>query len=301
MRRYLPSLTAMKTFEAAARHKSFTGAAEELGVTQGAVSRQVRLLEDRLGLRLFRRGKRHLELTKEGLRYMPPLTRALNMMEAATIDVLASRAGTRILKISMLPTFAMQWLVPRLTSFRQENPRILVSLYTSNRLVDLVAENFDLAIRYGDGKWENLMSEPLLDEDVVVVCAPELLEGRTSLRDPKEILNYMILHTVTRRAAWPEWMSHAGGPIDDVPNGIEFEDFFMTIQGALAGLGIAVLPQLLVQDHLNDGSLIKAYPVAAPSKASYHVVGHPARWEDPAVTAFRSWIQDQANGCARST
>lgn len=295
MRRHLPSLKALRTFEAAARHSNLTRAAEELGVTQGAVSRQVRLLEDRLDVHLFTRVGKRVELTAEGRRYLGPLTRALNMIEAATIDVLATRGGSRVLKISTLPTFGMQWLVPRLASFRKQQPNILASMYTSNRPVDLVAENFDLAIRYGDGRWADVISELLLAEDIIPVCSPKLLKNKKPFSDPVKIFKHVLLHTVTRPAAWAEWCDCAGVELNVLPYGVEFEDFFMTVQGALAGLGIAILPRLLILDHLNCGSLVAAYPLAAPSKASYYLVGHPARWDDPAVTVFRQWIRNEAS------
>src|SRR3954471_7049645 len=193
MGRRLPPLNAIRAFEAAARHLSFTRAAEELNVTQAAISHQLKGLEDVLGLPLFRRMNRSLMLTEAGQSYLPPLRDALDQIADATAKLKASDSGGT-LDISTLASFAAKWLVPRLPRFQERHPQIDVRLSTSSHMVDFTQQEVDVAIRFGRGGWPGVRAERLLTEDVFPVCAPCLLAGGKSLKTPEDLANFPLLH-----------------------------------------------------------------------------------------------------------
>lgn len=289
-RRMLPSLTALRAFEAVARHMSFTEAANELNVTQSAASRQVRALEDGLGISLFVRSKRGLALTDEGRVYAAELKEALDRMELATLQAVTSDRGG-VLNIGVLPTFGTRWLIPRLPSFYKAYPKITLNLVSSDGPLDLSGSGFDVALRFGTGDWPGTTAYRLpLAEEMIVVCSPTLLEGEHPLTEPDALRHHTILRHSTRPAAWSQWLYAAGVEGISANNGPSLEHFFMVIQAAVAGLGVALLPRFLIQEELNAGTLISPFNISTTCEGSYYLLCQPNRENLPKVKNFRNWV-----------
>lgn len=292
----LPSLNALRAFAIAGRHLSFTRAAEELHVTQGAVSRLVKQLEADLGVGLFRRGPRGLELTEAGTAYLPPLSEAFERMQAATRLIMRSgkRPANR-LAITMLPTFAMRWFMPRLADFHQLNPEIAVDVTSADRPVDFAAEPVDVGIQYGSGPWpDDLHAEFLFAETVTLVASPALLK-RKALLKPEDVKRHTLLTHSTRPDAWGEWFAAAGltGAASPLSYrlGPAFEHFFMSIEAAVNGLGLALVPDFFVVQELRDGRLVE--PLAKlrlQRPGGYYLLCLKGREREPAIRAFRNWL-----------
>ncbi|HEU4950578.1 MAG TPA: transcriptional regulator GcvA [Holophagaceae bacterium] len=295
MARTLPSLQALEAFEAAARHQSFTRAAAELHVTQGAVSRQVQGLEAQLGLALFHRIRQRIRLTPAGEAYLAKVRPALDRLEAATLELKASGGAGGVLNLAVLPTFATKWLIPRIPAFTAAHPEILVTFTTRIQAFDFDEEpELDAAIHYGEGVWPGARLEPLMDERVVAVCAPALA---AALHAPGDLAGQTLLQLLNRPQGWEEWLAAAGAPEVDGRRGPRFESHLMVIQAALAGLGLAVLPDFLVADELAAGRLVEPFPgLAAKSRRSYWLAT-PERAQDlPALAAFRAWLLKEIEG-----
>lgn len=297
MARRLPPLNALRAFEAAARHLSFTRAAEELFVTQAAVSHQIKALEEMLGVRLFRRYNRRLELTQAGRGYLPPLSDAFDMMAVATSRLRpAGESGQ--LKVSTLQSFATKWLIPRLTRFRETHPDIDPMISTSQRLVDIESEDFDLAIRDGQGVYPRLHVVPLMNDRAFPVCSPRLLEGPHALREPADLGRHVLLHDllVSREEEgpnWRNWLKHAQVADVDAGKGPAYNDTAMALQAAMAGQGVALARQSLVVDDLAAGLLICPFGPEIPTRNSWYFVCAPSSIEQPKVRAFLQWLQDE--------
>jgi len=287
----LPSLNALRAFVAAGRHLSFTRAAEELHVTQGAVSRLVKQLEEDLGVGLFSRGPRGLELTEAGAAYLPPLAEAFERMQAAT--KLIARNGKRPanrLAITMLPTFAMRWFMPRLADFHQLNPEIAVDVTSADRPVDFASEPVDVGIQYGSGQWPaDLHAEFLFAETVILVASPVLLKSKP-LHKPDDVKRHTLLTHSTRPEAWTEWFAAAGLKAS-TPRGPAFEHFFMSIEAAVNGLGLALVPDFFVTQELREGRLVEPLPqLRVQRPGGYYLLCLKGRDREPAIRAFRNWL-----------
>lgn len=289
-RRLLPSLTALRTFEAVARVMSFTEAAAELNVTQSAASRQVRALEQFLDLPLFVRGKRALELTEEGRAYAGTVRDALDGIELATLQVMANERGGGVLTIGTLPTFATRWLIPRLPSFSDVHPRITVNIISGDGPLVLGSQGEDVALRFGSGEWpENDVYRLGLVEEMVVVCSPERAAGPPPIETPQSLRGHVLLRHSTRAGAWPHWLGAAG--ISDIdPRGPSFEHFFMIIQAAVAGLGVALLPRFLIEDELRSRALVTPLSLSTIYDGGYYLICPRGRSELPKIRAFRDWL-----------
>lgn len=305
MTRRLPSLNALRAFEAAARHLSFTRAADELAVTQGAVSRQVKALETHLGLDLFHRLTRALELTDAGREYQSAMTDAFDRVEQAT-SRLMRRLDRQILTVSVLPTFAMRWLIPRLSGFIESNPGVEVRLITSILPIDFSREDIDVAIRVGTPSggegmgarielrmtedWTNVCADRLIGDVLIPVCSPALQCGRPPLRKPADLRRHTLLHTTTRPHAWTDWLTAAG------MSGIERQDepafghFFMTLQAASEGRGVAMVPEVLVAGDVAAGSLVKPFDIKAKSAGAYYFLCRKPQYDLPKIAVFREWL-----------
>jgi len=288
----LPSLNALRAFAVAGRHLSFTKAAEELHVTQGAVSRLVQQLETDLGVTLFRRSPRGLALTEAGAAYLPALSDAFERMIAATKLVARSGRPANHLAITMLPTFAMRWFMPRLADFQRLNPDITVDVTSADRPVDFAHEPVDVGIQYGGGQWpDELTAEFLFPETVVLVGSPALLKGKP-IKKPDDVRRHTLLTHSTRPEAWAEWFAAAGLKSTTSPRGSPaFEHFFMSIEAAMNGLGLALVPDFYVTAELRDGRLIEPLPghrVRRPG--GYYLLHLKTRDRDPAIRAFRTWL-----------
>ena len=289
--RRLPPLSALRAFEAAARHLNFTLAAAELYVTQAAISHQVRQLEQWLGLRLFERRGHALTITAPGRSYLAEITVALDRIASATARVQQGIEGP--LRITVLPSFAACWLVPRLDAFRAQHPEIELRLTTSTQLWDGIDDRFDVGIRSGLGRWRGLSAELIARESLSPVCAPSLAAGPPPLREPADLRHARLLHDVPRDA-WRTWCERAGLTDIDVDSGLAFDDAGLVLQAALQGQGVALGRLTLAERDLREGRLVKPFDIAVSNDYSYWLVYPRRNAERADVAAFRTWLLAQA-------
>ena len=293
----LPSLNGLRAFEAAARHLSFSKAAEELHVTQTAISHQIRRLEEQLGLRLFLRQTRALALTPEGAAYLPEISTAFADLRTATDRLLRPRRQ-RLLMVSATPTLAAKWLVPRLAAFQALHKGIEVRISTTMRLVDFARDGVDVAIRYGRGTWPGLHADWLMAADIIPVCSPALLRGDTPLRQPDDLARHTLLHLDYQRDQWEIWLTAAGmAPKlrqSLTQGGLTFDQTFMAVQAAMDGLGIALAQRPVVAADIAAGRLVAPFELILPSDAGFYVVCPAPTAETPDIATFRSWIATEA-------
>jgi LysR family glycine cleavage system transcriptional activator len=287
----LPSLSGLRAFEATARHLSVTLAAGELSVTPGAVSLQIRDLEQSLGVRLFDRLPRQLRLTEDGEGYFKAMRSAFRLMREATDELLA-RARPATLSISCTPTFAAQWLVPRLPHFEERMPGVDIRISASNRLVDFVRDGVDIAIRHGFGRYQGLVSERLLDDDLVPVIAPALREARP-LDTPDDLINHVLIHDVHRQD-WRLWLEAMGVTEIDAMRGPVFNDSNGAIEAVKAGDGVGLVRLSLVAREIQERRLVAPFSRGVSTGLAYYIVYPPGALDRPAVTALRQWLTDEA-------
>jgi LysR family transcriptional regulator, glycine cleavage system transcriptional activator len=290
MRHRLPPLNALPSFEAAARHLSFSRAAEELRVTHGAVSRAVRNLEDYLGAQLMVRATRSVRLTPIGASFAAEVRDVLEHLAAATSAAAGQTTG--IVSISTIDSFAARWLMPRLSRFRRIHGGIDVRVATSERLADFVSDGIDIAIRCGGGIYPDLSSELLMKEDHFPVCSPKLLKGRYPLRTPADLARHTLLHDVFT-VDWAMWLLSAG--IDNVNphQGPTFLSSDHAIQAAIRGEGVVLGRSALVTDDLAAGRLVRPFELSLPAGFAYYVVYPPRALQRPNVKAFRDWLRTE--------
>ncbi|RUV70677.1 MAG: transcriptional regulator GcvA [Mesorhizobium sp.] len=288
MPRRLPPLTTLPAFDAAARHLSFTKAAAELNLTHGAISRAVRNLEERLGIRLFERGTRSVRLTPAGAAYAAEIGAALDRIGAATIVATAPRSAG-VLTVSTSDGFAGRWLVPRLYRFHRENRDVDVRLSTSGVLADFIRDGIDIAIRYGAGGYEGVVSELLAEEEVSPVCSPELLKGEHPLRSPSDLKYHTLIHD-NFRIDWATWLQHAG--VDGInPNsGVSFDSATYAVEAAVHSEGVLLGRSALVSADLAAGRLVRPFGLALKSRSKYYVVYPDGALRQRKVKAFRDWL-----------
>lgn len=289
----------LQAFEAAARHLSFSRAADELGLTQAAISLRIRTLEDHLGFPLFDRGAAGLRLTDGAAEYLDVTRTALAMLADAADRV--RRCGHRptVLRLSVLPSLARRWLVPRLGRLAAALPGVELELWVSDDLADLAGGEVDAALRFGRGAYGRLAGLQLMDDAFVAVCRPDLAEdGR--LTDPSALAATRLLHDdlgrlhPEGRCLWTEWLRAEGMAPDASPPGIRFGDAGMMVEAALAGAGIALARRSLVADDLAAGRLVQPFPRLLPSAHATHFMCRRDRRADPAVARLRSWLIQQA-------
>lgn len=294
-RRQLPPLNSLRAFEAAARHLSFTKAADELFVTQAAVSHQVKSLEDWLGRKLFQRKNRAVFLTEEGQRYLRDITDGLDILDDATQRVLASGDGG-VLTISSLPSFASKWLVPKLGDFRLLRPDIDVRISADNDNIDFRSSDVDMAVRAGKGDWPNLHAEHLLTETFFPVCNPSLLSGDHPLLKPEDLRHHTLLHDDDQRDDWRMWLIAAGVDLTtiDPARGPRFDDSSMMLQAAIESQGIAIGRSALAANDLAAGRLVRPFDVTLPWRMDYYIVCPKGDETLPKITAFADWLLDTA-------
>ena len=292
MHRRLPPLNALRAFEAAARLGSFTQAAEELRVTHGAVSRQVQILEAWLDRPLFERHNRRVVLTEAGTAYLAEIGAALDRIAVATARQV-ERSARRLLRVNALATFTMRWLIPRLSAFQLAHPATEVRLTTDNTRLAEAAEPFDVAIRGGPDPIPGFVARPFLSETRIPVCSPALL-ARSALQRPEDLRDHTLLHAATLPGVWPQWLLAAGVPALDPQRSVTLEHFYLTLQAALDGLGVAIGPARLVADDVAAKRLVLPFSGPALPARSYCTYVPAARVEDPAIRAFCAWIVDAA-------
>jgi LysR family glycine cleavage system transcriptional activator len=255
MRQRLPPLNALKAFEAAARHESFTRAAEELSVTQGAVSHQVKALEAELGIKLFNRERQRLVITEAGREYLTVVRDALDRISLGT-ERLLQRQNAGVLTVSTSPDFAAKWLVHRLGHFAEAHPEIDLRVSATLHHVDFAREEVDLAVRHGDGNWPGLETVRLSPEQLFAVCSPKLLTGRRRLSKPSDILKYPLIH-MDSRADWAKWQQAVGLDNAEVIHGPVLNRASMVIDAAINGQGIALARTTLSAWDLINGRLVR--------------------------------------------
>lgn len=292
MRRKIPSTTALVCFEAAARHESFTKAAQELALTQGAVCRQIGSLETFLNVELFRRSRRGVKLTEAGLSYSRQVAAQLDAVERDTLSVMRQQ-GANVIELAVVPTFGTQWLLPRLKDFQQRHPEVTVNLTNRTRPFLFADTPFDAAIYFGDADWSGTQSHRLMGENPMPVCSPSLLERQASL-DAQHIAGLPLLQQTTRPYAWRQWFDGLGMCVERDMTGPRYELFSMLAQAAMHDMGIALIPPFLIQRELQEGRLVVANRHALSSDKAYHLMIPERKVESASLRAFRDWLVAQA-------
>ncbi|KMO38484.1 transcriptional regulator [Methylobacterium tarhaniae] len=292
MSRSLPPLNAMRAFEAAARLGSFKDAAGELGVTQGAISQHVRLLEDWLGSRLFERHNRRIAMTAAARAYLAGIGPALDRIADATARF--GRDDQAVLRVNAPATFALRWLVPRLAPFQDAHPGVRVRLETSNASPESLRDPFDVIIRGGPDTFYGYVASPFLSEMRVPVCSPALLD-RLPLRTCDDLERHTLLHTLSLPRLWNDWLARAGRAGLEPAATLVLDHFYLTLQAALDGLGVAMGPTALVAEDLAQGRLVAPFAGPLLPARSYCTYLPAERADDPLTLAFRSWLERQGN------
>lgn len=292
MRRRLPSLQALQCFEAAARHQSFSRAAQELALTQSAVSRQVAALEGFVGVKLFRRTQHGMVLTPAGADYARQVRQRLDALERDAVDLMGRRGQGDSLTLAAVPTFATRWLIPRLPHLKAQHPQLLVHLETRTRPFLFTDSGVDAALWAGTPaqcqQWAGTQATHLLDEDVLPVCSPSLLpEGRPLA--PQDLAAMPLLQQSTRPDAWRQWFEAQGVQAPQAMAGPRYELFSMQAAAAMAGLGVALMPTLLVQEELARGTLAVACDRPLKAQRAYYLV-QPQGPERAALALFKAWL-----------
>ena len=288
MPRQLPPLNALRAFEAAARSESFTRAAEELCVTQGAVSHQVKLLEATLGLKLFNRERQRLVITDAGREYLNVVRDALDRIAAGTERVL-QRQNSGVLTVSTSPDFAAKWLVNRLGRFGEAHPGIDLRISATMHHIDFVREEVDVAVRHGDGNWSGLDAVRLCSEQLFPVCSPKLMSGRNRITKPSDLLKFPLLHLEGSKA-WSQWFDAAGVADAKISYGLVLNRDSMLIDAAIDGQGVALARTALATWDLLNGRLVKPFDLGLRLSRTYWIVCPSTASMKPKITTFRDWL-----------
>ncbi len=292
-RRHLPSTAALSALDALARFGSVTAAAEELSLTQGAVSRQLQALETQLGATLFTRRAKRVELTPAGERYAAEVARALSRLRSAALRLQTNPEGGT-LNLAILPTFGMHWLVPRLPRFARAHPDVTVNMNTRVGAIDWSSEDFDAALRFGAAPETGLGSLKIADERMVPLASDAFLSQHGPLT-PCALSKLPLLHIQSRPEAWSEWFAAHGVEVGSLP-GTRHDQFTTILQAARHGLGVALVPEYLAREEQAEGRLAAACGAPCPSRGAYRLVWPEALGAAPALRAFRSWLEDEISG-----
>ncbi len=290
----IPSTTALRAFEAAARHLSFTAAAGDLNLTQGAISHQIRDLEARLGTLLFARRGRGLVLTQAGQSYLPVVREALERLRAGAEAIRPAGRAT-VLTVSVSPNFATKWLVPRLGAFLAAHPDLDLRISAAMAHVDFAGDGIDLAVRHGTGHWPELHVTRLCSEEVFPVCSPALLASGPTLRSPADLARHVLIHDRSREG-WAAWLEQAAPSLEgiDLAHGPVFNQTSLAIDAAVAAQGVALARSALATLDLAAGRLARPLAESLPAKFAYWIVCPKARADLPKIARFRAWLLDTA-------
>ncbi|MDU8926935.1 LysR substrate-binding domain-containing protein [Alisedimentitalea sp. MJ-SS2] len=288
-RRFLPSVPSLQALEAVARLGSATAAAEELSLTQGAVSRQLKSLEDQLGAVLFNRTGKRLVLTQAGEAYVTEIRAALHQIAQASLKLQTNPGGGAV-NLAILPTFGMRWLVPRLPQFASAHPDVTINMATRMEPFNFATQPFDAAITFGNGDWPDCQKLWLSTENVIPVALPDLLCDHP-VTSGHDLLKLPLLHIQHRPRAWQKWFAVNGVETGPLP-GMTYDQFPTIVQAALHGLGVALLPDFLVAQELAEGRLEIALDGPEQSLGDYWLVWPDTRRNDPALSAFRDWLAE---------
>lgn len=306
----LPPLLALRAFEASARHLSFTKAGAELHLTQGAISRQIRLLENFLGLKLFNRLTRKIEMTESGREYFASIQNALSIISKATQHAVGDTR--RVITLDVLPTLANQWLLPRLARFTEMHRDIEIRLVSSIDPADLHKEEGVVAIRVGrlpgsrydrnapridlemTDNWKDLYIEPLFPDILVPVVSAQLVNEVGDISVPADLLQYRLINTASRRHAWDDWLALYGleRPVDK--NALDFGHFFMALQAAKDGKGVAIVPKVIFQNYLDRGDLLVPLTDEVESAGGYYLLTRNSGRTEPAIRLVCDWLEKEA-------
>jgi LysR family glycine cleavage system transcriptional activator len=292
MRQRLPPLNALKAFEAAARHESFTRAAQELSVTQGAVSHQVKALEAELGIKLFNRERQRLTLTEAGKDYLVAVRDGFDRIALGT-ERLLQRQNAGVLTVSTSPDFAAKWLVHRLGNFIEAHPGIDLRVSATMHHVDFAREEVDVAVRHGDGNWPGLDTVRLCSEQLFVICSPKLLTGKRRLSKPSDVLKFPLIH-LDARADWTKWLQAADLDAAAAIHGPVLNRASMVIDAAINGQGIALARTTLAAFDLIGGRLVRPFAEALRLSRGYWIVCPKATAAVPKIKTFRDWLLAEA-------
>lgn len=293
----VPSLNGLRAFEAAARHQSFTRAADELAVTQTAISHQIKRLEGQLGLALFRRDGRGLRLTAEGAAYLPAVTAAFDDLRRATAKLRRGYDDNR-LTVSTTGSFAIKWLIPKLPRFQAKHPDLEVRVSSSSRLVEFEIDDVDCAIRFGLGDWPDVSATWLLTDNYFPVCSPKLLQGPVPLKRPADLAQHTLLHVTPAPDDWQQWLTAAGEPTLKAAQNLEFDAIVMAYAAAIDGFGVALGRTTMVQPDLDAGRLVRPFDLDMRTEAGYYFVT-PKGWEKRSnIKRFRDWLMAEVAAAA---
>ena len=288
----LPPTAALRAFESASRHLSYTRAADELNITQSAVSHQIRHIEELWELKLFLRQGRSLVLTEAGQVLAPIVREFINRLTNKLAELKPNEERAASLRVSLLQSFAFKWLVPRLGQFSRIHPNINVWISTTEDLIDFNMNEVDVGIRLGHGGWSGLFEEAILREYVFPVCSPRFLSRINPPEQPADLLRYPLIyrhsHDICPR--WRDWFTDAGVKIKSLPKGSKFPDTSMAVQASIDDFGIALARSAHVEDDLASGRLVKLFDVLSPSSVAYYFVCPKGREEEPNIKAFHDWV-----------
>lgn len=295
MKRALLPLNALRVFDAAARHLSFKVAADELAVTPAAVSQQIRSLEDYLGVILFKRHARSLALTEEARLSLPALRAGFERFEEAVKTLQAAQASD-ILTVSVSPSFASKWLLPRIDDFYKDRPTMEVRIQASDDLVNFAEENVDLALRYGSGHYADLRSEKLMDEHILPVCHPDLVTGEGAIETPADLSRYTLIHDVSQDVdpaapSWAMWLKAAGAAGIKGGRALHFDLTTLALDAAIAGKGVALARRVLVDADLKAGRLAAPFQGEVAASFGYYMVAPEPQWRQRKIAGFVAWLK----------
>ncbi|MEM1004948.1 MAG: LysR substrate-binding domain-containing protein [Pseudomonadota bacterium] len=288
-RRFLPSISSLLALEAVDRLGSASAAAEELSLTQSAISRQLKAMEEQLGVSLIQRTQMRLHLTPAAQDYVQTARDALHQLAQASLKLKANPTGGS-LHLSILPTFGMHWLAPRLQDFARRHPEVSVNLNTRLKPFDFVTEDFDAAIHFGQKNWSGVNYLKIMHETVIPVCAPSLLPDRLDRID--WLMQAQLLHIATRPDGWERWFAAQGHPITGL-KGVLFDQFSTMIPATIHGLGVGLIPRYLVSEDLKNGRLVLAWNGPEISLGDYYLVWPKAKLESEPLKSFRFWLEHQ--------
>ncbi|MCW8944628.1 MAG: transcriptional regulator GcvA [Sedimenticola sp.] len=287
----IPPLNAIRTFEAAARHLSFSLAAEELHVTASAVSHQIKTLEAFLDVKLFKRQPRQVTLTPEAEAYLPAIRMGLEQISEATRRVMYRQDA--VIRINLAPAIAGGWLIPRLYDFYNQHPDIEIEITTSMKLVDFNRSDVDLAVRFGKGHWEGLTSHLLITDELVPVCSPNLVGKKSYPNSPEALLTLPLLHVRPKAMDWQEWFKVADIKHDALKMGPGFQSSPLMLDAVEAGLGYGIVSRHVIEQELRSGRLVIPFDIRVTGSNGYYLVYPESRHKDHKVELFREWVLGQ--------
>lgn len=291
-RRYLPTLTSMQCFEASARHLSFTRAAEELNLTQSAVSKQVAQLESIVDQPLFRRVRKRLQITPEGLLYLTEVRKTLSQVEMSTRYMQSYGGHSEVLNVTTMMTFGARWLVPRINGFRFRHPNVYLNITNRTESFDFEKSDVDVAFFYGHGAWPKSECIKLLDEQMVPVCSPSIIPP-SGINEPLDLIPLVLLQSSTRPQAWHDWFAAQDCYTSYSYHGPRFDSFYMALQAARAGCGVTLVPRFLAEEELSNRQLVIPWQYELTSNNAYYLAYPEHKSEVAKVKNFIDWILEK--------